>query len=110
MHDAKPVLTLLVLCGCGLLWLGLHWVRLSAPVRGQRLTAIAVAEEAETLPPTRLAEQARWLLDASSGPAAGTQSAAGPQCAAWGSARGWRGGTGIRSGWHAAYATGPSGW
>ena len=62
MHDAKPVLTLLVLCGVGLGWLGLHWLGMSPKVRSQRLTEIALVEDARMLPPSRLADQGLWLL------------------------------------------------
>lgn len=62
MHDAKPVLTLLVLCGCGLLWLGLQWIGRPVAERDQRLLTIAVAEEAPHLPPRGVGAQARWLL------------------------------------------------
>ena len=62
MRDATPVLTLLVLSGCGLLFLALQWVSLRAPVRQQRLSAIAVAEEARRLPPARFHTQVFWLL------------------------------------------------
>jgi hypothetical protein len=64
MSDAKPVLTILILSGCGLLWLVLEsWVGVYPMERLARLLAIAAAEEpgqAVTLP-TTLRAQADWL-------------------------------------------------
>jgi len=62
MHDAKPVLILLVLSGCGLFWLSLQWLGASKSLRQDRLRTIAVIEEALLLPPTLFKEQVRWLL------------------------------------------------
>ena len=63
MGDAKPVLMILVLSGCGLLWLSLHWFGTPRVLREQRLTQIAIVEEAPTLPPRAGLDQVGWLLD-----------------------------------------------
>src|SRR5580765_3023257 len=62
MHDAKPVLTVLLLSGVGLLLLCLEWFSAAPHVREERLFAIAQLEAARTLPPRTLEVQAQWLL------------------------------------------------
>lgn len=62
MRDAQPVLTILILCGVGLLWLALDLASQKPRVRMERLERIAREETATTLPPVTLVEQARWLV------------------------------------------------